>query len=154
MPSSSVNGTSNCIPTSPSLLLAPGSVGGSVDGLTVDNVFEEGELVTGVSGVAAFTVLSDCWTVESAAVSEMIVVESYDAFTKVPVTRVGLKVLLEVIPTIDVVVAGVSINEKVSNDKTPVTLENDTRLLRLFTLEGDEVIAFAEERAETVEGEP
>lgn len=118
MPSSSVNGTSNCIPTSPSLLLAfavgpTGSVGGSVDGLTVDDVFEEGELVTGVSGVATLTVLSDCWTVESAAVSEMdaIVVESYDAFMKVSVTRVGLKVLLEVIPTLDVVVAEVSSND-------------------------------------------
>lgn len=39
---------------------------------------------------------------------------------------------------------------KVSDDKTPVTLENDTPLLRL---EGDEDIAFAEEKGKTAEGE-
>lgn len=113
MPSSSVNGTSICIPTSPSLLLAfavgrTGSVGGSIDGLTVDDVFEDDELFTGVSGVATLSVLSDSWTVDSGVVPEMetIEVDSSVTVTMVSVTRVGLRVLLEVILTIAVVVAG------------------------------------------------
>lgn len=118
MPSSSINGTSSCIPTSPSLLLAfavgrTGSVGGSVDGLTVDDVFEDVELFTGVSGVATSSVLSDSWTVDNGVVSEIetIEVDSSDTVTEVPVTRVGLTALLEVIITIAVVVAGVFRND-------------------------------------------
>ena len=45
-------------------------MGGCIDGLTEDGVFDD-VLFTCVSGVATLTVLSDSWTVDIGAVFEM-----------------------------------------------------------------------------------
>ena len=63
-PSSSVSGTSICMPTSPSLLLVfavgrTGSVGGPVVELTTDDVFDDEELFAGVTVDTSLTVLGD-----------------------------------------------------------------------------------------------
>ena len=63
-PSFSVSGTSICMPTSPSLLLVfavgrTGSVGGPVVELTTDDVFDDEELLAGVTVDTSLTVLGD-----------------------------------------------------------------------------------------------
>ena len=77
--------------------------------------------------------------------------EDDDSFTSVvdgkSIDNTPLLLLVE--KKVDVGVVGRG-EIKVSDDKTPLTLENDTPLLRL---EGDEVIAFAEEIVKTAEGE-
>ena len=77
--------------------------------------------------------------------------EDDDSFTSVvegkSIDNTPLLLLME--KKVDVGVVGRE-EIKVSDDKTPVTLENDTPLLRL---EGDEEIAFAEEKVKTTEDE-
>ena len=68
-------------------------MGGSVDGLTTDDVFEDEELLAGVSVETSLKVLGDNWSVDSAVVFEVeiIEVETSDTFTGVPITLVGFK---------------------------------------------------------------
>lgn len=133
LPSSSVWGTSICRPTSPSLLLVfavgrTGSVGGSVEGLTTDDVSVDEELVTGVSVETSLTVLGDNWSDDTVVVFEVEIIEvdTADTFTRVPVTLVGFKTSREVITPITVNdVAGILIDDnfKSTDDDSTLTSE-------------------------------
>ena len=97
------------MPTSPSLLLVfavgrTGSVGGSVVALTTDDVFEDEELLAGVTVDTSLTVLGDNCSVDTVVVFEVkiIKVDTSDTFTRVPVTLVVFKASREVITSLTV----------------------------------------------------
>jgi len=74
-------------------------VGGPVDGLTTDDVFEDKELLAGVSVETSSTVLGDNWSDDIVVVFEVEIIEvdTSDTFNRVPVTLVGFKTWREVI---------------------------------------------------------
>jgi len=103
-------------------------VGGSVEGLTTDDVSVDEELVTGVSVETSLTVLGDNWSDDTVVVFEVEIIEvdTADTFTRVPVTLVGFKTSREVITPITVNdVAGILIDDnfKSTDDDSTLTSE-------------------------------